>query len=76
MKPDYEQLRQQALSLDVKTRADLARDLLESLDALSETAIEQLWLEEAARRQEAVKRDPSRLVDGEEVFAKARAMLR
>lgn len=42
----------EALSLPVKQRAELAAQLLSSLDALSESEIEPLWLQEAARRAE------------------------
>jgi putative addiction module component (TIGR02574 family) len=40
----------EALSLPVQERAQLAEQLLSSLDTLSETEIEQLWFQEAARR--------------------------
>jgi len=45
-----EELRSEALRLAPQARADLARELLHSLDHLSEAEIEQLWLEESARR--------------------------
>ncbi|MGQ0698778.1 MAG: addiction module protein [Panacagrimonas sp.] len=45
-----ETIRREALSLPVQERAELAEQLLSSLDSLSEAEIEQLWLQEAARR--------------------------
>jgi len=44
-----ETIRREALSLPVQERAELAEQLLSSLDALSEAEIAQLWLQEAAR---------------------------
>jgi hypothetical protein len=38
----------EALSLPVQERAELAAQLLPSLDALSESEIEPLWFQEAA----------------------------
>jgi len=49
-----DELKREALQLDPSTRAHLAHELLNSLDALSEEEIEQLWLEEAARRDAAL----------------------
>ena len=40
----------EALSLPVQQRAELAAQLLSSLDALSESEIEPLWFQEAAHR--------------------------
>ena len=40
----------EALKLDPRARARLARKLLESLEALSEAENERLWTEEADRR--------------------------
>jgi len=49
-----DELTREALQLDPSARAHLARQLLDSLDVLSEAEIEQLWLEEAARRDAAL----------------------
>jgi hypothetical protein len=43
-------IEQEALHLPIEYRARLAEKLLLSLDALSETEIEKLWLAEAQRR--------------------------
>ena len=64
-----------ALSLDPKGRAHLARRLLLSLESLSSEEIDRLWVDEAARRDEAVDAGslPSR--PAESVFRDARARL-
>ena len=64
---DIETIRHEALSLPVQERARLAEQLLSSLDSLSETEIEQLWFQEAARRaaeldQGLVQRIPADVV--------------
>jgi len=51
---NIDELLRQALALSLDDRARLARDLLHSLDGLSEAEIEQLWLDEAERRREEV----------------------
>jgi hypothetical protein len=68
-----DELKREALSLDPSTRAGLARDLLSSLDDLSEDEIEQLWLEEALRRHDEVASGAVETVTAEEALAKARA---
>ena len=68
-----DELRREALQLDPSTRASLARELLESLDDLSDTEIEQLWLEEAVRRDEEMASGKVRPIPMDEVFAELRA---
>jgi hypothetical protein len=51
---NIDDVRREALALDLAERARLARDLLRSLDDLSESEIEQLWLDEAERRRQEV----------------------
>jgi Putative addiction module component. len=67
-----DELKREALQLDPSTRAHLAHELLNSLDALSEAEIEQLWLEEAARRDAALDAGAPSSV-GADVLARARA---
>lgn len=45
-----ETIRIEALALPVSQRAELAEQLLASLETLSEAEIETLWFQEAARR--------------------------
>lgn len=67
---NIETIKQEALSLPVEERAQLAEQLLPSLDDLSEAEIERLWLREAARRaaetdQGLVVRIPAKVVSRE-----------
>jgi len=71
-----DELRREALGLDLSTRASLARDLLSSLDDLSEAEIEQLWLEESLRRHDEVVSGAVETVAMDVALAKARAARR
>ena len=68
-----DELRREALGLDLSSRARLARDLLSSLDDLSESEIEQLWLEESVCRHDEVVTGAVETVAMDEALAKARA---
>lgn len=64
---NIETIRYEALSLPPQERAQLAEQLLSSLDTLSEAEIEQLWFQEAAHRaaeldQGLVQRIPAEVV--------------
>jgi putative addiction module component (TIGR02574 family) len=50
-----EQIVAAALKLDHKSRAKIARRLLDSLDELSEEEAEALWLDEAERRLQEMR---------------------
>jgi putative addiction module component (TIGR02574 family) len=66
----------QALSLPAQERAQLAAQLLSSLDALSEAEIEPLWLQEAAYRAAEIDKGLSKRVPAEEVRQQANALLK
>ena len=68
--------RREALSLPAQERAELAEQLLSSLDSLSEVEIEQLWLQEAARRAEELDRGLAKRVAADEVRRQAQALLK
>ncbi len=68
-------LEAKALELTPKERARLAQRILESLEALSESEIEALWLQEADRRDRELDADPSRAIPGADVLREARALL-
>jgi hypothetical protein len=68
-----DELRSEALRLDHAARASLARDLLSSLDDLSESESEELWLQEAVRRHDAVTSGAVETVTMDQALAKARA---
>jgi len=66
-------LREMALQLSPKARAYLARELLASLDELSEAEIEKLWVDEAIRRDQDLDKGKARAYPADELFARARA---
>ncbi|HEY3318630.1 MAG TPA: addiction module protein [Coriobacteriia bacterium] len=68
-----EELKREALRLDPSNRAELARELLVSLDELPEPEIERLWLEEAVRRDEEMASGKVQPIPMDEVFAELRA---
>ena len=70
-----DELRAEALRLDPGERAELASQLLVSLDDLSESEIEKLWIEEAMRRDAALDNGTARAIPAGEVFAAARTRL-
>ena len=70
-----EPIRQDALSLPVQARAELAEQLLSSLDSLSEAQIAQLWLVEAARRAEDMDRGAAKRISADEVCRQAQIFL-
>jgi len=71
-----EQLRRAALALDPSSRASLAHDLLNSLESLSDAEIEQLWVEEAVRRDAELDAGTAGSISAEEAIARARARRR
>jgi putative addiction module component (TIGR02574 family) len=68
-----DELKREALQLDPSTRAGLARDILHSLDDLSQTEVERLWLDEAVRRDDEMASGTVQPVPMDEVFAELRA---
>ena len=71
-----ETIRREALSLPVQERAELAEQLVSSLDALSETEVEQLWLQEASRRADEIEQGLTKRVAADEVRRQAQALLK
>ena len=71
-----ETIRRGALSLPVQARAELAEQLLSSLDSLSKAEIAQLWLVEATRRAEDIDRGAAKRVSADEVRRQAQAFLK
>ncbi len=68
-----EELKKEALCLTPEARAYLARELLASLDAMSEAEIEKLWVDEAIRRDKELDSGAARVYPADEVLARARA---
>jgi len=71
-----DELKAVARQLTPEERAELASDLLLSLDSLSGAEVERLWLEEASRRDAEIDAGTARLIPGDQVLADARARLR
>jgi hypothetical protein len=73
---NIETIRHEALSLAPQERAQLAEQLLASLDALTEKEVEKLWLEEAARRAEEIDNGLVHLIPADVVHQEALALLK
>ncbi len=71
-----ETIRREASALPVQERAELAEQLLSSLDSLSQAETEQLWFQEAARRAAETDQDPSRRIPADVVLREAQALLK
>jgi hypothetical protein len=70
-----EELMREALQLDPADRAAIAHELLNSLETLSEAEIEQLWLDEALRRNAEIEAGVAHTIPADEAIARARARL-
>ena len=73
---DIEIIYREALSLPVQERAQLAEQLLSSLDTLSESEIEQLWFQEAARRAAEMDQGLVQRIPADIVRREAQALLK
>jgi hypothetical protein len=73
---DTETITNEALSLPAQQRAELAAQLLTSLNVLSEAEIEPLWFQVAAQRASEMDQGLSRRVPAEEVRRQASASLK
>ncbi len=69
-------LRNEAMKLHPAGRAQLAKDLLSSLEKLSKTEVEQLWIEEAIRRNAEIENGTVKLRTADDVMKEARALLK
>jgi putative addiction module component (TIGR02574 family) len=75
MSPNLKECESQALKLSVDERATLAEHLIESLDNLYDTEIENLWLEEAERRYQAHRQGQVSSKPAAEAIRDARALI-
>lgn len=73
MSRDVKDIIAEALDLPLTARAELASQLLDSLDNLSDEENDQLWAEEAERRFAEYKAGNIQTVPADEVFARLRA---
>ena len=76
MARDTSELRKELDKLNPKEEAELARILIDSLDEDLDDDVEQIWLDEAARRYEAYRCGEMSSRPTVEAFARARARLR
>lgn len=70
-----EDLEAEIKRLPLKERGTLAKRILESLDNLSESEIEALWVEEAERRADELEQGLAVGIPAEEVLRRARAAI-
>jgi len=70
-----EELEVEIKKLTLRDRAALAKWLVESLDALSESEIEALWAEEAEHRLDELEQGLVTEIPAEEVLRRARAAI-
>ena len=73
MAKDLKDIAAQALELPLTSRAELASQLLDSLDDLSEEENDQLWAQEAERRYAEYKAGNIEAVSADEVFSRLRS---
>jgi putative addiction module component (TIGR02574 family) len=72
----FDELEKQARLLTPQEKAALARILIEELDPVADSQIEQLWITEAERRYEAYLSSQLSALPGDEVMSKARTRLK
>lgn len=69
-------IEQEALHLPLQQRARLVYRLLASLDDLSESEVEQLWLVEAQRRADEIDQGLAKLVSAKELDQSVQSFLK
>jgi putative addiction module component (TIGR02574 family) len=70
-----QKIESEALNLDIHSRASLVGKLLLSLDELTVSEVERLWLDEAERRLDDYRAGKIQGIPGNEVFKRAIAEL-
>ena len=78
MSTDYKEVQQSALELDENHRAELAKQLIESLEGHQhiDEDIEQAWIDEIERRKAEIKSGEVTPISGKEVHKAARELLK
>ena len=69
-------LEEDLIKLPRKSRARLAKRLIESLDEPPDPEIEQLWIEEALRRSAALRAGKRKAIPASQVLGKARSLIK
>jgi putative addiction module component (TIGR02574 family) len=73
---DFLSLEREALALPAEERAQLARDLLASLETLSDQEVDAMWRKEASARAVQLETGEVQGVEANEVFREAEALFR
>lgn len=73
MDPNLDEIASAALQLNLESRADLTMRLLDSLDELSPEEAQQLWIQEAIRRNRQIDEGLVETFAVEDVIAELRA---
>jgi hypothetical protein len=76
MSADVEEIERQALELDRRARTRLAVRLLDSLEGVPDRRIERLWIREAERRVEEIRRRSVKLLAAGPVLRRAGKLVR
>lgn len=71
----FEELIAEVKKLSLEERASLAKQIVESLDELSESEIEALWAQEAEHRLDELEQERVGEIPAEEVLRRARAAI-
>lgn len=75
MTHDAQELLQRALTLPDDERAELAGNLIASLDKVADPDVDAAWQQEIARRSDEIRSGQVKTVSWETVQKKARALL-
>jgi len=70
-----EQLRSQVLTLSEPERAELAHELIKSLDAPADEGVEEAWSQELVRRISQIDSGQAKLLDREEFRKRIQARI-
>ena len=72
MSSQFDRVAADAMKLPVRERVRLAQQLVSTVDAQSETEVEELWFREAERRLEELRTGKVEGIDADEAFRMAR----
>ncbi len=75
MSTDLDRVRSEAMQLSEIERAELARDLVQSLDAPEDTNTDKAWEREISRRLSAIDAGTAAMIDRDEFRRRIQARL-
>jgi putative addiction module component (TIGR02574 family) len=76
MSPLFDEIQKQAQMLTAQEKAALAHQLIEDLDSSLDADVEQAWIAESQRRNQAYLRGEMQSIPGDEVMANVRNRLK